>query len=76
METQYSIYLNEWIGWLFLISPAAIIPFSEFSEFIYFGRGMDPWVATAVNCTFYGSMMLFFRNLCLNASSHWLKRPK
>jgi len=76
METEYSMFRNEWIGWMFLTSPAAIITLNEFSEFRLFSRGMNPWLATAVNFTLYGLVTLFFRNLCLNASSYWLKRPE
>ena len=54
METEYSMFRNEWIGWMFLTSPAAIITLNEFSEFRLFSRGMNPWLATAVNFTLYG----------------------
>ena len=37
---------------------------------------MNPWLGTAVNFTLYGLVLLLFRGLCLNASSHWLKRPE
>jgi hypothetical protein len=61
---------------MFLTSLAAIITLNEFSEFRLFSRGMNPWLATAVNFTLYGLVTLFFHNLCLNASSYWLKRPE
>ena len=76
LETEYSMFQNEWIGWMLLTSPAAIIPLNEFSEFRGFSRGMNPWLGTAVNFTLYGLVLLLFRGLCLNASSHWLKRPE
>lgn len=73
IETEYSIRSHEWVGWLLLSSPAAIIPINEFSAFF---RGVSPWHVTAVNFTFYGSLTLVFRTLCLNASSQWLNRPE
>jgi hypothetical protein len=33
LETEYSMFQNEWIGWMLLTSPAAITPLNEFSEF-------------------------------------------
>ena len=39
IETEYSIRSHEWVGWLFLSSPASIIPINEFSEV---SRGCPP----------------------------------
>jgi|GEM_PF-2703108 hypothetical protein len=33
LETEYLVWRHQWNGWLFLSSPAAIVPLNEFSEF-------------------------------------------
>lgn len=67
------MWRHQWIGWLFLSSPAAIVPLNEFSEF---STGMNPWLATTINFLVYGSLTLFFRHVAINTASHWLKRPE
>jgi ABC-type transport system involved in multi-copper enzyme maturation permease subunit len=73
LETEYPMWRHQWIGWLFLSSPAAIVPLNEFSEF---STGMNPWLATTINFLVYGSLTLFFRHVAINTASHWLKRPE
>jgi hypothetical protein len=57
---------------LFLLSPAAIVPLNEFSEWQELAN--LPWVAVVLNFMGYGICLFFVRQLCLLSADQLLGR--
>jgi hypothetical protein len=64
---------REW-NWLILLSPASIIPFTEFSDLDEFGHA--PWLAVFLNTLAYGSVLFAVRLLCLTNAPGLLGRAE
>lgn len=73
LDSEYPMRQYPIVGWMFLASPAAIVPINEFSEF---GATMHPWLVTVLNFIFYGAALFFWRSVCVLNSAFWLKRPE
>jgi hypothetical protein len=64
---------REW-NWLTLLSPASIIPFTEFSGLDEFSHA--PWLAVILNTLTYGSVLFVVRLLCLTNAPGLLGRAE
>jgi hypothetical protein len=63
---------NSGFGFLFLLSPAAIVPLNEFSEWQELAN--LPWVAVVLNFMGYGMCLFLLRQLCLLSADQLLGR--
>jgi ABC-type transport system involved in multi-copper enzyme maturation permease subunit len=63
---------NSGFGFLFLLSPAAIVPLNEFSEWHELAN--LPWVAVVLNFMGYGMCLFLLRQLCLASADRLLGR--
>ena len=59
-------------GFVFLMSPAAIVGFNETNGWRELAN--HPWVAVVINFTFYGICLCLFRWLCLSGADRLLGR--
>ncbi|HLJ09978.1 MAG TPA: hypothetical protein VKU82_02255 [Planctomycetaceae bacterium] len=59
-------------GFVFLVSPAAIVAFNETNGWRELAN--HPWLAVVINFTFYGACLCLFRWLCLSAADRLLGR--
>jgi ABC-type transport system involved in multi-copper enzyme maturation permease subunit len=59
-------------GFLFLLSPAAIVPLNEFGEWRELAN--LPWVAVVLNFMGYGMCLFLLRQLCLASADRLLGR--
>ena len=64
---------REW-NWLILLSPASIIPFTEFSDLDEFNHA--PWLAVILNTLTYGTVLFVVRLLCLTNAPGLLGRAE
>ena len=64
---------REW-NWLMLLSPASIIPFTEFSGLDEFSHA--PWLAVILNTLAYGTVLFVVRLLCLTNAPGLLGRAE
>ena len=63
---------NSGFGFLFLLSPAAIVPLNEFSDWQELAN--LPWVAVVLNFMGYGMCLFLLRQLCLLSADQLLGR--
>lgn len=62
------------VGYLFLLSPATIIPFTEFSALDELNN--TPWLAMIFNYGYYGVILLVVRWACLDGAPRFLGRTE
>jgi ABC-type transport system involved in multi-copper enzyme maturation permease subunit len=69
---QIHFWRNTPLSYLFLLSPASIIPFTEFSALDEFHS--SPWLAMFFNYAYYGAILLIMRWACLDGAPWFLGR--
>ena len=60
------------LSYLFLLSPASILPFTEFSALDELNN--TPWMAMLFNYAYYGSILLIVRWACLDGAPRFMGR--
>lgn len=71
---QIHFWRNTPLSYLFLLSPASIIPFTEFSALDEFHS--SPWLAMFFNYAYYGAILLIVRWACLDGAPGFLGRKE
>jgi ABC-type transport system involved in multi-copper enzyme maturation permease subunit len=62
------------LAYLFLLSPASIIPFTEFSALDELNN--TPWLAMFFNYAYYAAILLVVRWACLDGAPRFLRRTE
>ena len=74
MSEIFDLYRHSMLDYGFLLSPAAVIPYSEFSELDQFNE--TPWLAMIVNFMGYGSALFAIRWFTLCSAARSLGRAE